>query len=130
MGVVTATLAFEGALSVPLVALFVARDAGLIGGTFLWRYKAMKEKKEKISFDSFFDLKAAKVEVTPSMSSKLNTAGQIVLVLSALASHALQLPMELFIDSLSVMTATTTVMSGYDYWKKGAEATVKKSGKK
>lgn len=82
-----------------LVSLVILRDLIIVVGTLLYR-KFIGEAKLK-----------------PLFISKLNTALQILLVLSIMLSQVIYLNL-LIIDSLLWLVVVTTLMSGYAYTNK------------
>lgn len=76
------SLAFSGLLSPALVFVVVGRDALLVVGSLIYRYKHRSQG------EPFFSLQKVTFKVEPSQLSKANTALQLLLVVTAIASAA------------------------------------------
>jgi cardiolipin synthase len=100
-----------GLLPLSLVALILARDAGLIAGGF---YIRGTTKPEGVPF--FDTTQASALKVTPSMLSKLNTCSQVGLLMFALTNAAWGFPGDDMVTGLCWLTGATTFGSGLDYY--------------
>jgi cardiolipin synthase len=92
------TLALSGQLPVWLAFLVVARDFLIIG--FIMVLVSLGEN----------------VRPAPSIYSKVNTAIQVLLVVTVLANKAFSLSIDTAIDLLVYSVAVTTIISGANYY--------------
>eukprot|EP00941_MAST-03F_sp_MAST-3F-sp1_P001345 g1345.t1 len=102
-------MAYTGMLPLWLVSLIVGRDVILLSGGFWHRFRTRTEGA------FLFDTREVKFTVEPTFVSKCNTAGQILLVSSALTHSAFSLPSMDIIQSLGYGVAFTTVWSSGEY---------------
>ncbi|KAI9493148.1 CDP-alcohol phosphatidyltransferase-domain-containing protein [Zychaea mexicana] len=112
MTVMTVTLAAEGVLPMPLAALILGRDAGLVLSSFYYRYISLPKPKTLVRY---FDFSIPSAEVRPTMISKVNTALQLVLMAASLTSTALGQPSAEIMTALHWTVGGTTVWSGASY---------------
>ena len=105
----TLPLGYMGIMPFPAAAFIVVRDVGLIAGCFVHRARTRPEGSK------FFDPGTSAFEVTPTMLSKVNTAGQFLLVTCCLTSGAWGYPDAMVIDALSWAVVAGTVGSGLQY---------------
>ncbi|KAI9183329.1 hypothetical protein H9P43_004246 [Blastocladiella emersonii ATCC 22665] len=119
MTTLTVSLGWAGLIPLPLAALIIGRDAGLVVASFFIRYKSLPPPK---TISRFWDFSLPSAEVRPTLISKANTALQLLYVGAALSAPALagavpavaaawavaELP-------LQAAVATTTVWSGLSY---------------
>ncbi|MBL4692672.1 MAG: CDP-alcohol phosphatidyltransferase family protein [Magnetovibrio sp.] len=91
------SLGYEGYMANWLVILVVFRDIAIVGGALLL---------ETITHS---------LTMRPLMVSKVNTVLQIVLAAVVLANAGYGLALETTIDTLMILTAFTTVVSGFSY---------------
>jgi cardiolipin synthase len=91
------TLAWLGAIPVWLTAVVVARDVVIVTGAV------------------GYHLVVGRFDLAPSWLSKLNTLGQLVLVIAVMAHHGLFPLPEALVDLLVYGVLVTTVLSGADY---------------
>lgn len=106
----TGVCGWSGLLPMPLVALILARDAGLIIGGFYLR--GTTKPKDVPFFDT---TQASALEVKPSMLSKLNTCSQVALLMGALTNAAWGYPGDDVVMGLCWLTGLSTFGSGLDY---------------
>ncbi|KAI9277041.1 CDP-alcohol phosphatidyltransferase-domain-containing protein [Phascolomyces articulosus] len=112
MTVMTVTLAAEGVLPMPLAALILGRDAGLVLAAFYYRYISLPKPKTLVRY---FDFSIPSAEVRPTMISKVNTALQLVLMAASLTSTALGQPSPEIMTALHWTVGGTTIWSGASY---------------
>ncbi|XP_071833311.1 cardiolipin synthase (CMP-forming)-like isoform X2 [Apostichopus japonicus] len=112
ISVLTISLTVSNLIPVPLTALIVARDIGLVGAASYMRYKSLAPP---ITVSRYFDVSHATVQLKPTFVSKINTAVQLVLV-----GVTLPAPIFHYVDHISLqylwyITAATTILSGLSY---------------
>ncbi|PIK57085.1 putative cardiolipin synthase (CMP-forming) [Apostichopus japonicus] len=112
ISVLTISLTVSSLIPVPLTALIVARDIGLVGAASYMRYKSLAPP---ITLSRYFDVSHATVQLKPTFVSKINTAVQLVLV-----GVTLPAPIFHYVDHISLqylwyITAATTILSGLSY---------------
>ncbi|KAI9311483.1 CDP-alcohol phosphatidyltransferase-domain-containing protein [Dichotomocladium elegans] len=112
MTVMTVTLAAENVLPIPLAALILGRDAGLVLAAFYYRYISLPEPK---TLFRYFDFSIPSAEVRPTMISKVNTALQLALMAASLTTTALGVPSQEILTALQWTVGGTTVWSGASY---------------
>ncbi|MFQ5972204.1 MAG: CDP-alcohol phosphatidyltransferase family protein [Alphaproteobacteria bacterium] len=91
------TLGAQDHLATWLVILVVFRDLMILGGALL------------------LQLLSGRLRAAPTHVSKLNTAAQIALAATVLADLAFEIGLAVIVDSLVVIVAATTVISGAMY---------------
>eukprot|EP00949_MAST-11_sp_MAST-11-sp1_P003130 g3130.t1 len=107
---VTAMEGYAGLLPLPLVALILTRDVGLVAGGFWYRAKT---KPPDVPF--FDTTSSSAVTVEPTRVSKINTAAQISLLASALTNSVWMFPAPEVIDVLCYAVGGLTFISGAQY---------------
>ncbi|KAL7746630.1 hypothetical protein RI367_008030 [Sorochytrium milnesiophthora] len=116
MTTLTVSLAYAELLPVPLAALIVGRDVGLVLASFYIRYRTLPEPK---TFKRYWDFSLPSAEVHPTAISKANTALQLVLVGSSLVSPLLGPYMPslatVVLPGLQGVVGVTTLWSGLSY---------------
>ncbi|KAJ8652659.1 hypothetical protein O0I10_011666 [Lichtheimia ornata] len=112
MTVMTVTLAAQHVIPIPLAALILGRDAGLVLAAFYYRYISLPEPK---TLFRYFDFSIPSAEVRPTMISKVNTALQLALMAASLTSTALGVPSTEIMTALQWTVGGTTVWSGASY---------------
>jgi cardiolipin synthase len=99
------TLGWLGLIPAWLVLLVILRDLVIVAGA------------------AFYHLRIEQFEAEPSIASKLNTATQILLVLTVLFSFGIQALPAALMDALLYAVLATTIWSGFDYvWTWGRRA--------
>jgi cardiolipin synthase len=99
------TLGWLGLIPAWLVLLVIFRDLVIIAGA------------------TFYHMRIEHFEAEPSIASKLNTAAQILLVLTVLYSSGIQTLPAVLMDILLYGVLVTTLWSGFDYaWTWGRRA--------
>ena len=95
VGALSLSVGYVGLLSWPVTLFIVARDTGLIAGCFVHRYRTMPPGS------AFFDPGTSAFEIRPTFLSKVNTAGQLLLVATCLTKGAWGVPADaMIIDGL------------------------------
>ncbi|KAG2207532.1 hypothetical protein INT47_004282, partial [Mucor saturninus] len=112
MTVMTVTLAMEGTLPVPLAAVILGRDVGLILSGFYYRYISLAEPK---TLSRYFDVSIPSAEVKPTQISKINTALQLLLMGLSLTSVSMELPSPEVLHAFQWIVGGTTIWSGASY---------------
>ncbi|KAI8871360.1 phosphatidyl synthase, partial [Ramicandelaber brevisporus] len=101
-------------LPLPLAAIILGRDLGLIISAFYFRYISLPPPKTLVRF---FDVTLPSAEVRPTTISKVNTVLQVGLLAASLAAPATGL-WELddtWMSAFRYLVGTTTVLSGLSY---------------
>ena len=99
------TLGWLGLIPAWLVLLVILRDLVIIAGA------------------TFYHMRIEQFDAEPSVASKLNTAAQILLVLTVLYSSGIQTLPAVLMDILLYGVLVTTLWSGFDYvWTWGRRA--------
>ncbi|KAI8817143.1 uncharacterized protein EV422DRAFT_500413, partial [Fimicolochytrium jonesii] len=101
-----------GLIPVPLAALILGRDIGLIAGTAWVRYNTLPPPK---TTKRYFDLSLPSAEVRPPMISKLNTLLQLTLMSASLAAPVFGFLDHTALEVLQWTVGLTTVWSGAQY---------------
>jgi len=91
------TLAVLGLLPAWLVAVVIARDVIIVGGA------------------ATYHLRIERLNAEPRLLSKLNTAGQIALVVAVMFSEGVARLPQGAVHTLVVLVLVTTALSGMDY---------------
>ncbi|TPX53143.1 hypothetical protein PhCBS80983_g06355 [Powellomyces hirtus] len=112
MTVLTVSLCSADLLPLPLAALILGRDIGLIAGTAWYRYKSLPPPKTTARY---FDLSLPSAEVHPPFISKLNTLLQLVLMSLSLAAPVFGYIDHAALEALRWIVGGTTVWSGAVY---------------
>ena len=98
-------LAWVGAVPVWLALLVVARDVIILSGAVSYYFLVQR------------------FQAAPTLTSKLNTLAQLVLVLVVLLDGSVFPVLDLLVTGLIAITALTTVASGANYvWTWGRDA--------
>ncbi|XP_062502630.1 cardiolipin synthase (CMP-forming)-like isoform X1 [Corticium candelabrum] len=106
------SLAYVGIIPVPLTALFLIRDVGLITASVLVRYQSLPPPK---TFRQFWNVRYATTEIKPTVIGKINTVLQLGLVMSSLAAPLVDMVNHPLLQMMWYLTATTTVASAVSY---------------
>uniref|UniRef100_A0A915ELQ7 cardiolipin synthase (CMP-forming) n=1 Tax=Ditylenchus dipsaci TaxID=166011 RepID=A0A915ELQ7_9BILA len=106
------TLTYSHLIPVLLTIVVLSRDLLLVGGGFVRRYQMMESP---VTLKRFFDPSISSVRVTPTATSKANTALQLSLVTLSLASPVLGFVDHPLLTVLGIVTAGTTICSGLQY---------------
>ncbi|KAJ1983321.1 hypothetical protein H4R34_001344 [Dimargaris verticillata] len=112
MTALTVSLAMCGLLPVPLAALILGRDGGLVLAAVYYRYISLPPPKTLIRY---FDFSLPSAEVHPTFISKVNTACQLALMMATLASPLVGMADSAPLLALQYTVAATTVASGLSY---------------
>ncbi|KAJ1975247.1 hypothetical protein H4R35_003229 [Dimargaris xerosporica] len=112
MTALTVSLAMSGLLPVPLAALILGRDGGLVLAAVYYRYISLPPPK---TLTRYFDFSLPSAEVHPTFISKVNTACQLALMMATLASPLVGMVESTPLLALQYTVAATTVASGLSY---------------
>jgi cardiolipin synthase (CMP-forming) len=117
MTTMTVTLATQGLVPVPLAAMIIVRDVGLVGAASYYRYRSLISRRHPITTRRFFDPTIPSVQLHPTTISKWNTAFQVALMGGTLAGKALLdiTAPHPALDALQALVAVTTVWSALSY---------------
>lgn len=113
VGTMFATFGIAGQSPPWLISLVLGRDAVLILGALIMRYKSIPQ----VSWEKFLDFKSIQThEITPSTISKVNTALQFLYITAVMTNaSAVGFPLESHLDTFAYVVASTTLLSGADY---------------
>ncbi|KAK0164344.1 hypothetical protein PV328_002983 [Microctonus aethiopoides] len=106
------SLTWVNLIPVPLTCLVVLRDIVLIGGASYIRYRSLPPPK---TLNRYFDPSHATVQLAPTLTSKLNTAVQLVLLGGTLAAPVFHFVNHPLLEGLCYLTAVTTIAGGISY---------------
>lgn len=106
------SLTYSSLIPLPLTALIIARDIGLIGAGFYVRFVSLTPPR---TVRRYFDVTLQSAQLAPMKISKYNTALQLLLAATSLAVPAFDLPCNDLLPLLWYVTGTTTVISGLSY---------------
>jgi cardiolipin synthase (CMP-forming) len=97
-----------------LCGIILLRDAGLVFGSLVYRYRDLPAPR---TWESFFDMNKQeyRVEVHPTIMGKLNTVLQVFVVAVSLASPIYGFQHHPLVESLYSIVAGTTIISGVQY---------------
>ncbi|XP_026165593.1 cardiolipin synthase (CMP-forming) [Mastacembelus armatus] len=110
------SLTYAELIPVPLTALVIFRDVGLIAAVFWVRYKTVPPP---VTLSKFFNPCYTTAQLKPTLFSKVNTAIQLFLVAASLAAPVFHYTDSVLLQCLWYVTALTTAASGYSYWHYG-----------
>ncbi|THV02526.1 hypothetical protein K435DRAFT_817697 [Dendrothele bispora CBS 962.96] len=113
MTTLTVTLSMKGMLPLPLAVLVLGRDVLLSFWAFWIRYTSLSPPK---TFSRYWDFSIPSAEVRPTTISKVNTALQLLLMGTTTVSPLLPWAMEVPLQGLQWVVATTTIWSGFSYF--------------
>lgn len=116
ISVLYVSLTYAELIPVPLTALVIFRDIGLIAAVFWVRYKTVPPP---VTLSKFFNPCYTTAQLKPTLFSKVNTAIQLFLVAASLAAPVFQYTDSILLQCLWYITAVTTAASGYSYWHYG-----------
>ncbi|GBB94616.1 hypothetical protein RclHR1_02390022 [Rhizophagus clarus] len=112
MTIMTITLAMKDLLPIPIAAVILGRDIGLILASFYYRYISLPPPK---TIGRYFDISIPSAEVRPTLISKVNTALQLALMGITLASPVFGWTHVKTLTVLQYTVAGTTMWSGLSY---------------
>ncbi|KAJ3055553.1 hypothetical protein HK097_010161 [Rhizophlyctis rosea] len=112
MTVLTISLAGVELVPVPLAALIILRDVGLVFATGYYRYASLPPPK---TVSRFFDPTLPSVEVQPPTISKLNTLFQLLLMGLSTAAPVFGFVNHIGLLGLQGVVAVTTIWSALHY---------------
>ncbi|KAJ2953248.1 hypothetical protein O0L34_g828 [Tuta absoluta] len=106
------TLTMQKLIPLELTLLIVSRDVLLVIAAFVIRYVSLPPPK---TVSRYFDVTYATAQLAPTFISKVNTAIQLVLVGTTLASPVFGFVDHPAMHALVAVTATTTILSALSY---------------
>ncbi|KAF9540429.1 hypothetical protein EC957_004323 [Mortierella hygrophila] len=112
MTILTVTLAMQDLIPIPIAAVILGRDAGLILASFYYRYISLPEPK---TFTRYWDFSIPSAEVRPTMISKVNTAIQMGYICLSLMAPVFEFTGHVGLEYLGYTCAATTIWSGASY---------------
>ncbi|KAG0051048.1 hypothetical protein BGZ83_004126 [Gryganskiella cystojenkinii] len=112
MTILTVTLAMQELIPIPIAAIILGRDAGLILSSFYYRYISLPEPK---TFKRYWDFSIPSAEVRPTMISKVNTAIQMGYICLSLMAPVFDFTGHIGLEYLGYTCAATTIWSGASY---------------
>ncbi|XP_030854963.1 probable cardiolipin synthase (CMP-forming) isoform X1 [Strongylocentrotus purpuratus] len=112
ISILTISLTYSDLIPLPLTALIILRDVGLMSAAFYLRYQSLPQP---ITLRRYFDVTHATVQMKPTFISKVNTAVQLSLVGFTLIAPVFSFIDHPFLHGLWYVTASTTVLSGLSY---------------
>ncbi|CAK1583507.1 unnamed protein product [Parnassius mnemosyne] len=105
-------LTWQELIPLYLTLLIVARDAALVAAGFVIRYKSLPPPR---TLSRYFDVTHATAQLAPTFISKVNTAIQLLLVGTTLASPVFGYIHHPALEVLCGVTAASTVISALSY---------------
>ncbi|XP_068619160.1 probable cardiolipin synthase (CMP-forming) [Battus philenor] len=105
-------LTWQDLIPLSLTLLIVARDAALVVAGFVIRYKSLPPPR---TLSRYFDVTHATAQLAPTFISKVNTAIQLLLVGTTLASPVFDYIHHPALQVLCGVTAASTVVSAISY---------------
>ncbi|XP_045776664.1 probable cardiolipin synthase (CMP-forming) isoform X1 [Maniola jurtina] len=106
------SLTWQDLIPLSLTLLIVARDAALVAAGFVIRYISLPPPK---TLSRYFDVTHATAQLAPTFISKMNTAVQLLLVGTTLASPVFGYVDHPALTALCGLTAASTVVSAISY---------------
>ncbi|XP_032521590.2 probable cardiolipin synthase (CMP-forming) [Danaus plexippus] len=106
------SLTWQELIPLYLTLLIVARDAALVAAGFVIRYISLPPPK---TLSRYFDATHATAQLAPTFISKLNTAVQLLLVGTTLASPVFGYVDHPALQALCGITAASTIVSAISY---------------
>ncbi|CAK1552246.1 unnamed protein product [Leptosia nina] len=106
------SLTCQNLIPLALTLLIVARDAALVGAGFVIRYISLPPPR---TLSRYFDVTHATAQLAPTFISKVNTAVQLLLVGTTLASPVFGYVDHPALQVLFGVTAASTVISAISY---------------
>ncbi|XP_041969137.1 probable cardiolipin synthase (CMP-forming) [Aricia agestis] len=106
------SLTWQNLIPLPLTLLIIARDAALVTAGFVIRYISLPPPK---TISRYFDVTHATAQLAPTFISKVNTAVQLILVGTALASPVFGYVDHPALQVLFGVTAASTIVSALSY---------------
>ncbi|CAH2045608.1 unnamed protein product, partial [Iphiclides podalirius] len=105
-------LTWQELIPLSLTLLIVARDAALVTAGFVIRYKSLPPPR---TLSRYFDVTHATAQLAPTFISKVNTAIQLLLVGTTLASPVFDYIHHPALQVLCGVTAVSTIVSAASY---------------
>jgi len=108
--VLTTSLTYTNFLPPWLLASYIIREIGLVGGGFYMRYKTLPKDAK------FFDVSASpSLNANPNLISKFNTAFQIGIIAQTLCQMITGFPSHDILFPQFIASAIITIASGASY---------------
>ncbi|XP_026760569.2 probable cardiolipin synthase (CMP-forming) [Galleria mellonella] len=106
------SLTWQNLIPLSLTLLIVSRDAALVTAGFVIRYMSLPPPR---TLSRYFDVTHATAQLAPTFISKVNTAIQLLLVGTTLASPVFGYANHPALQTLCGVTAVSTVVSAISY---------------
>ncbi|XP_059053251.1 probable cardiolipin synthase (CMP-forming) [Achroia grisella] len=106
------SLTWQNLIPLSLTLLIVGRDAALVTAGFVIRYMSLPPPR---TLSRYFDVTHATAQLAPTFISKVNTAVQLLLVGTTLASPVFGYVNHPALQALCGVTAVSTVVSAISY---------------
>ncbi|RVE55329.1 hypothetical protein evm_000227 [Chilo suppressalis] len=106
------SLTWQNLIPLSLTLLIVGRDTALVAAGFVIRYMSLPPPR---TLSRYFDVTHATAQLAPTMISKFNTAVQLLLVGTTLASPVFGYVDHPALSALCGITAASTVVSAISY---------------
>ncbi|CAB3246070.1 unnamed protein product [Arctia plantaginis] len=106
------SLTYQNLIPLPLTLLIVSRDVALVIAAFVIRYISLPQPR---TLSRYFDVTHATAQLAPTTISKFNTAIQLLLVGTTLASPVFGYVDHPALQTLCAVTAASTIVSALSY---------------
>lgn len=106
------SLTYQNLIPLPLTLLIVSRDVALVVAAFVIRYRSLPPPR---TLSRYFDVTHATAQLAPTTISKFNTAIQLLLVGTTLASPVFGYVDHPALQALCGVTAASTIVSALSY---------------
>ncbi|XP_053613841.1 probable cardiolipin synthase (CMP-forming) isoform X1 [Plodia interpunctella] len=106
------SLTWQNLIPLNLTLLIVGRDVALVASAFVIRYMSLPPPR---TLSRYFDVTHATAQLAPTFISKVNTAIQLLLVGTTLASPVFGYADHPALHALCAVTAVSTVVSAVSY---------------
>uniref|UniRef100_A0A2A4J6T2 cardiolipin synthase (CMP-forming) n=1 Tax=Heliothis virescens TaxID=7102 RepID=A0A2A4J6T2_HELVI len=112
VGTLFISLTYQNLIPLSLTLLIVSRDVALVVAGFVIRYMSLPPPR---TLSRYFDVTHATAQLAPTFISKVNTAIQLLLVGTTLASPVFGYVDHPALQALCGVTAATTIVSAISY---------------
>ncbi|KAH9636659.1 hypothetical protein HF086_003477 [Spodoptera exigua] len=112
VGTLFISLTYQNLIPLSLTLLIVSRDVALVIAAFVIRYMSLPPPR---TLSRYFDVTHATAQLAPTFISKVNTAIQLLLVGTTLASPVFGFVDHPALQALCGVTAASTVVSAISY---------------
>ncbi|CAH1637662.1 unnamed protein product [Spodoptera littoralis] len=112
VGTLFISLTYQNLIPLSLTLLIVSRDVALVTAAFVIRYMSLPPPR---TLSRYFDVTHATAQLAPTFISKVNTAIQLLLVGTTLASPVFGFVDHPALQALCGVTAASTVVSAISY---------------